>query len=149
MNDGDCCINSWIGNGICDDVNNFPSCGNYDGGDCRPPNITDWLECPHNPELIGDGKCDEHLKTKIECNHDSGDCCTNELIGNKVCDDFNNFLTCQNYDGGDCRLPNITKWSECPHNPEFIGDLTCDDHLRNAHCNYDSDDCKDHIGNIP
>jgi hypothetical protein len=71
------------------------------------------------------------------------------LIGNGKCDDLNNFHTCENYDGGDCRPPNITEWSECPHNPELIGDGQCDNHLRNAHCDYDSDDCKDNIGNNP
>ena len=102
MNDGDCCINSWIGNGICDIVNNFSSCGNYDGGDCRPPNISEWPECPHNPSFIGDGKCDNHLKTKAECNYDSEDCCDLSLIGNKKCDSLNNFKSCGESDEGDC-----------------------------------------------
>ena len=31
---GDCCERNLIGNGICDEVNNFESCGNFDGGDC-------------------------------------------------------------------------------------------------------------------
>ena len=35
---GGCCTQWLIGDGICDDVNNFQSCSNYDGGDCRPPN---------------------------------------------------------------------------------------------------------------
>ena len=99
-----------FGNRICDAVNNFVTCENYDGGDCRPPNITDWPKCPHNPALIGDGTCDDHLKIRAECNHDSIDCC---------------------------------------QNPELIGDSTCDDHLRNAHCDYDGDDCKDHTGKHP
>ena len=32
---GDCCQKSLIGNGVCDDVNNFATCGNFDGGDCK------------------------------------------------------------------------------------------------------------------
>ena len=32
---GDCCKNNLIGNGVCDEVNNFKSCGNFDGGDCQ------------------------------------------------------------------------------------------------------------------
>ena len=31
---GDCCRQSWIGDGVCDNRNNFASCGNFDGGDC-------------------------------------------------------------------------------------------------------------------
>ena len=31
---GDCCERNLIGNGVCDEVNNFKSCGNFDGGDC-------------------------------------------------------------------------------------------------------------------
>ena len=99
--------------------------------------------------MIGDGTCDDHLKTKAECNHDGGDCCDQSLIGNRKCDEVNNFQACSSYDGGDCRPPNMTDWLDCPHNPDFIGDGQCDNHLRNAHCDYDSDDCKDHIGNIP
>merc|ERR1719362_781622 len=46
----DQCKDEWIGDGECDEQNNFPdiSCGPYDGGDCGP--LTD---------LFGDGKCDE------------------------------------------------------------------------------------------
>ena len=46
---GDCCQKSLIGNGICEEVNNFATCGNFDGGDCKgkiyyfPSNI--WLKC--------------------------------------------------------------------------------------------------------
>ena len=31
---GDCCERNLIGNGVCDEVNNFESCWNFDGGDC-------------------------------------------------------------------------------------------------------------------
>jgi len=31
---GDCCNHSWISDGYCDSINNFRSCGNFDGGDC-------------------------------------------------------------------------------------------------------------------
>ena len=102
MNDGDCCIKSWIGNRICDVVNNFSSCGNYDGGDCRSANITKWPECPHNPAFIGDGKCDDHLKTKPECGYDALDCCLNsESVGDGECNPENLDDLCMN-DGGDC-----------------------------------------------
>ena len=31
---GDCCDQSEIGDGYCNNYNNFASCGNFDGGDC-------------------------------------------------------------------------------------------------------------------
>ena len=76
----------------------------YDGGDCRPTNITKWPECPHNPFFIGDGICDDHLKDKSECNHDGGDCCDGSLWGNKICNGFNNFMLtdCANYNQNSC-----------------------------------------------
>ena len=102
MNDGDCCIKSWIGNRICDVVNNFSSCGNYDGRDCRPPNITEWPGCPHNPGLIGDGTCDYLLKN-AKCNHDALDCCKKpDLVGNGQCDEDLEFDIHCRYDNGDC-----------------------------------------------
>ena len=36
---GDCCQKSLIGNGICEEANNFASCGNFDGGDCKGKRI--------------------------------------------------------------------------------------------------------------
>ena len=38
---GDCCKNHLVGNGVCDEMNNFESCGNYDGGDCQVPELSD------------------------------------------------------------------------------------------------------------
>ena len=32
---GDCCKKHLIANGVCDEVNNFETCGNFDGGDCK------------------------------------------------------------------------------------------------------------------
>ena len=51
----DQCREEWIGDGECDEQNNFPgiSCGPYDGGDCGP--LTG---------LFGDGKCDEQNNWK-------------------------------------------------------------------------------------
>ena len=90
------------GNGICDNVNNFFTCYNYDGGDCRPPNIIEWPNCPHNPALIGDGSCDSRLKTKSECGYDFPDCCPNhESVGDGECNLENLNDLCMN-DGGDC-----------------------------------------------
>ena len=77
-------------------------CENYDGGDCRPPNITEWPECSYHPVLIGDGTCDDHLKSKPECNYDAPDCCPNrESVGDGECNPENLNDLCMN-DGGDC-----------------------------------------------
>ena len=44
---GDCCQKSLIGNGICEEANNFASCGNFDGGDCKGKiNIFFCTLCP-------------------------------------------------------------------------------------------------------
>ena len=127
---GDCCTDVLITNRFCNEVNSFLACSYFDGGDCRPPNITDWPECPHNPALIGDGTCDDHLvnaecnfdgfeccdkpelvgngqcdddlKNNKNCNYDNGDCCDTSWIGDGECDGYNNFASCGNYDGGDC-----------------------------------------------
>ena len=139
----DCCQMEKAGNRVCDEFNNNPLCSKYDGGDCQPQNIEDWPDCPHNPKFIGDGTCDDHLKNNAECNHDGGDCCDQNLIGDRFCHDLNNFESCQLYDGDDCHpTADITDWPECPHNPKFIGDGTCDYHLsQKAECNYDGSDC--------
>ena len=144
---GDCCTEPLIANGICNNVNNFSTCENYDGGDCRPPNITEWKDCPHNPGLIGDGQCNEHLKFKAECNHDGGDCCDESLIGNKKCDGFNNFESCYGKDKGDCRSLNDTDFPDCPQNPSLIGDGVCDYANHNDKCNFDSEDCSQCLTN--
>ena len=36
---GDCCEEMLIGNGVCEDENNFALCGNFDGGDCQGKKI--------------------------------------------------------------------------------------------------------------
>ena len=99
---GDCCAQWLIGDGTCDEQNNFPSCNNHDGGDCRPQNIKQWPNCPYNPEFIGDGICLDHFKTKPECNYDALDCCPNpESVGDGECNPENLNDLCMN-DGGDC-----------------------------------------------
>ena len=53
-------------------------------------------------DRIGDGTCDDHLKTKAECNHDYPDCCEHsETVGNGECDYESHTGEC-NFDGGDC-----------------------------------------------
>ena len=92
-------------------------------------------------------KCDDHLKLKVECNHDGGDCCDHSLIGNKKCDLFNYFKSCDNNDGGDCRPLNSTDWPNCPQNPSYIGDGICDYANHNKECDFDGKDCSQCITN--
>ena len=139
---GDCCEKNTTGNRVCDHFNNSPLCSNYDGGDCRPPDIKEWPKCLHNPSLIADGTCDDHLKNEIGCNYDGGDCCDEYNLANAKCAGFNNFSTCENYDKGDCRPTSKTEWPECPFNPEYIGDGICFDHFKiKVECNHDGGDC--------
>eukprot|EP00093_Oithona_nana_P014690 14690.XXX_355013_354359_1 [CDS] Oithona nana genome sequencing. len=71
----------WIGDGNCDDENNFEEC-DYDDGDC----CTDKLHlhckkceckepqvCPR-PYWVGDGNCDDENNIAA-CNFDDNDCC--------------------------------------------------------------------------
>ena len=76
FDEGGCCDELLIGNSECDTGNNFTQC-QFDGSDYWPPNITDWTEYHHNPTLIDDWTCDNHLKSKLECNYDTTDCCSN------------------------------------------------------------------------
>ena len=142
---GDCCEKNATGNRVCEPFNNFPLCSsNYDGGDCRPPNIKEWPKCLHNPSLIADGICDDHLKNKIECNYDGGDCCDEYKLANGKCEGFNNFSTCENYDKGDCRPTSKTEWPGCIFNPQYIADGICFDHFKTKkECNHDGGDCCD------
>ena len=64
---GECCAQWLIGDGTCDEQNNFPSCNNHDGGDC----------CP-NPESVGDGECNPENLNDL-CMNDGGDCCNKEI----------------------------------------------------------------------
>ena len=123
-----------IGNGKCDPENINAKCL-FDQGDC----------C--NETLIRNKVCD-HANNFTQCGFDGGDCCDNSLVGNGICDVFNDFTNCENHDGGDCRLDKITDWPKCPYNPEYIGDGICHDHLRNAYCNYDGNDCEGHEGTV-
>eukprot|EP00752_Nemacystus_decipiens_P012586 g11146.t1 len=78
------CVGDWIGDGLCDDVNNFEAC-DYDGGDVRrrsmlrPPRscfdpilVAEFPDCTGDWFLIGDGSC--HAENNLAvCGWDGGD----------------------------------------------------------------------------
>ena len=73
---GECCAQWLIGDGICQEQNDFLRCDNFDGLDCK------YDADGHCEEsLIGDGKCDL-INIHYNCSFDGGDCCTNVFIGN-------------------------------------------------------------------
>ena len=51
---GDCCVETWYGDGYCDYANRHVKCGNFDGGDCDEK----YPDC-YKAKLIGNGECDE------------------------------------------------------------------------------------------
>ena len=71
----DCCFKLLIGNNKCDPLNNFESCGDYDGGDCIGPSFKNinWPKRPYNEVYIGNGECDQYMN-KLVCNYDGEDC---------------------------------------------------------------------------
>ena len=64
-----CQYPGWIGDGICDALNNKQIC-EFDGGDCNQ-------NCA-KPELVADGNCDEENDTP-ECDEDGQDCFTRKF----------------------------------------------------------------------
>ena len=92
--DGDCCPESWIGDGYldCEDPNNYGcdlTCYDNDGGDCSDDDGGDG----------GDGDCDA-----IGGNED--------WLGDAWCDDINNNETC-GFDNGDCCYSKPAKSCAC------------------------------------
>ncbi|OMJ71850.1 hypothetical protein SteCoe_29840 [Stentor coeruleus] len=109
------CLNSWVGDGMCDKLCMNPSC-NYDsqdssstekdtplyGSDCYSSCL--YSNCLF--EKLGDGSCDEDCN-RYECGWDFGDCgycadgCTLDKLTNSVCDPSCNNEACR-YDNNDC-----------------------------------------------
>jgi hypothetical protein len=136
--DGDCCPESWIGDGFedCEDqaFGCDLTCYDNDGGDCGDGTTT-------TGGTTGGGNCPEG--TVPDCSGD-GDCCPESWIGDgfEDCEDqaFGCDLTCYNNDGNDCGDgpdPNDDLWNwydmvdcedgadECSRTYEFTYDWFC------------------------
>ena len=103
-----------IHNGYCDNETiNLPSC-NYDGFDC----------CI-NPDLIGDGFCDDDINNP-DCNFDGGDCC-GPCINREHCTD--------------CECLEESNLTDSGISNPLVGDGTCQSEVNNPFCSYDGGDC--------
>lgn len=62
-------------------MNNFESCGDHDGGDCKSPLYRNkiWPNCPYNQAYIGNGECDQYMSKTKDCALDLADCIENSL----------------------------------------------------------------------
>merc|ERR1712012_194087 len=87
------CVEKWIGNGECDEENDFDdlSCGPRDGGDCGP--IEKWF---------GDGECDEVNNWKKWENYPNGPWKLSDPRDLETDEYGVPFDDLKLYDGGDC-----------------------------------------------
>ena len=155
----------WIGDFLCDSINNNEECA-YDGGDCCPctnsvtwsddyadeifdifcrdpssgcldPRVDMYPNCTHGviPD-IGDGWCDVENNNE-GCRFDGGDCCDCARANND-----SSFSLCAD-PGAVCYNPTaVTVQSSCINgNIEYIGDGVCDADNNNKGCLYDGGDC--------
>ena len=168
------CLNSQVGDGVCDlDCMRAESCEN-DKGDCDGTYCA--FNCLHT--MVGNGTCNKECQFSAECDFDGGDCpgncspwCTNNAVGNIVeCNPACLTEEC-NWDGGDCdRKPggkvglftgrDDYEWSgwgyrsygtsgNCAWNAcaeKMRGDGFCDPSCNNEGCEYDKGDCIDAKG---
>jgi len=86
--DGDCCPESWIGDGFedCEDPNNYGcdlTCYDNDAGDCSDDGGGDGGgDCDAiggNEDWLGDGWCDDSNNNET-CGFDNGDCCYSTCV---------------------------------------------------------------------
>lgn len=102
------CIDAYIGDRMCDHVNNNEECG-YDGGDCCP---CDCDGCSSSSSFNYHAGYVTSLDGGFRCLNPESDCvdrvavmypdCAGYLsVGNGECDRMNNNEACS-YDGGDC-----------------------------------------------
>ncbi|MBC8256742.1 MAG: hypothetical protein H8E85_05470 [Candidatus Marinimicrobia bacterium] len=131
--DGNCCPESWIGDGWldCDTELNDGcdlSCYDNDGGDCCGNNYCDLPETEEScPEDCPD---DCPLGFVDDCSGD-GDCCPDSMIGDGIpnCQDPPNGcdLSCYDNDGGDCTENNeYDNCDYCPYTGGYPGNDCCD-----------------------
>ena len=85
------CVDSWIGDNFCDDMNNNADC-DFDGGDCCGDDVDTTYcsvcECAQVcefPDWEGDGWCDDG-NNHGGCSFDGGDCCGDD-VKTDYCDD--------------------------------------------------------------
>merc|ERR1712032_1762500 len=88
------CGNTYVGDGVCDDVNNNAGC-NWDKGDCCGASKT--YKKPYCTEC----KCKDCKAQTNDCPKTDGFCKKPNWKGDKNCDDKNNNCGCD-WDGGDC-----------------------------------------------
>ena len=96
------CVDTFIGDGYCDIVNNNEACS-FDGGDCCSgccSDSTSFLCGNGDPGTTSFQACLD--ATCASSAYDGHATCTNDhRMGDGFCDDENNFRECY-YDGGDC-----------------------------------------------
>ena len=95
------CVDQWIGDQYCDDVNNNLGC-NFDGGDCCYQSIPNWDNYCDTCECL--------IPITLTTTNKPAPPCQNQWIGDQFCDDVNNNLGC-NFDGGDCCDNTANNWN--------------------------------------
>ena len=118
------CSFGYIGDGVCDDVNNNKQCY-WDAGDCCGNNVINV----HTNGLLSCIVC-ECLEPNLELKQ-----CKYEQIRNGICNDVNNNEECK-WDGGDCCGDDVvtTECSACEClEPNRWNDANCDE-LRRFIC---------------
>ena len=144
--DSDCCYQGWIGDGVCDGIDQPYGCDltcyENDGGDCQAgediPGCTDIGADNYNPEAtVDDGSClyNGCFEGEVQDCAGSGICVNSSYIGDGWCQDGNdsnyNFdLSCYDNDGGDCEEQtelDLTLTLISPQAGEHISDYTAVD----------------------
>jgi hypothetical protein len=151
-------VQSFVGNGLCDNVLNNAVC-DYDGGDCCADTADQsggtfsssglgheedyyfcidplalMMEACHVPDMfkIGDGVCDAAPYNTRACNYDGGDCCERTCFGDE----------CRRHEF-DCRNLALVLPRTCDvEDTSFLGDGWCDSGAYNSlDCSFDGGDC--------
>lgn len=113
------CIDTYIGDGDCDGINNNAGCG-YDGGDCCEESCvsttylcgsTGSFDCL-DPEHSGDSEDPDGPETSFSFSFSFSFGCQEDKITNFFCNPSNNNEAC-GFDGGDC--------CSCTCPPDFFG----------------------------